>query len=321
MAKRLLGYGIPIFMLHRAHAGTRQGAGGTNPEHLRRCMQYLVDNQYIFISLQQLVLAIRNGDTLPYKSVVFTMDDGYTDQAQIVAPVFIEYGCPLTFFVITGILDQAIWTWDAKIAWIFETTELRYMETRLAGQELQLDLDGGKGKHLAKRRVLDLMRDTDARLVPELVSQLAGDADLEIPEIAPPQFQAMTWDMARKLETQGVRFAPHSVTHGTLSRLSDSSLRREILLSWETLGKELVDPVKIFCYPTGRASDFGIREMQILEENGYLGAVSTVPMLVETGTRSRDRLFCLPRIALPDNMDNFIQCCTWVEYAKQLYHR
>lgn len=321
LAKQLLGYGIPIFMLHRPHSDTRQCAGGTSSDHLRRCLQYLVDNHYRFVSLQQLVHAIRNGETIPYKSVVFTMDDGYIDQAQIVAPVFIEYGCPLTFFVITGMIDQAIWPWDAKIAWIFETTAKSVISTRFSGQHLQFHLDRDRGKQQSKRVALDLMRDMESGLVPEMVSQLAHDAGLDMPETPPPMFQAMTWDMARNLERQGVQFAPHSVTHSVFSRLPYGLLLQEVQDSWQTLEKELASPAKIFCYPTGRASDFGIREMKALEENGYLGAVSSVPRLVAADSEAAGQLFCLPRFALPDSMDNFIQCCTWMEYAKQLYNR
>ena len=127
----------------------------------------------------------------------------------------------------------------------------------------------------------------------------------------------MNWDMARALEDKGVRFAPHSISHQTLSRLDESPLQREILGSWQVLQKELDNPLKVFCYPTGRRIDYGQREIDLLKREGFLGAVST-----DTGAgRPREphvrRLFTLPRLSLPHIMEDFIQYCSWMEYIKQ----
>ena len=95
---------------------------------------YLVRNKYNFISLERLVLALRNEEALPPKPVVFTLDDGYVDQAEIAVPIFLEFDCPVTFFVITGMLDHTLWPWDAKVSWIIETTGKTSLDTTISGQ-------------------------------------------------------------------------------------------------------------------------------------------------------------------------------------------
>lgn len=303
-------------MLHRmAPDGTRR-SGRTNPSHLRRCLQYLVKNRYSFISVEQLILALENGRPLQPRSVVFTMDDGYTDQARVAAPIFLEFGCPLTFFVITGMLDQTLWPWDAKIAWMMETTKRTSLKTSILDKQLNLALENKEGRRLARRLVQDVIREADPQNIPMILSQLSLDADVALPDRPPDTYSSITWDTARRLEGMGIQFAPHSVTHNTLSRLSDTSLDEEIKGSWQTLKNELVNPLKVFCYPTGRAIDFGDREIEALARNGFQGAVATTPGFVQPENNPDKQLFCLHRFSLPESMDDFIQYCTWIEYVK-----
>jgi len=268
------------------------------------------------ISLEQLVTALRNSQPLPSKAVAFTMDDGFSDQAKCAAPVFEEFNCPLTFFVITGMLDQTLWPWDAQVAWITETSEKTSLETTVAGDVFALPLGDAYSRRLAKRALLDAIREVPARQVEGIMNGIARDAGVVIPEKPPAAYQPMSWEMARQLERKGIQFAPHSVSHNVLSRLDSESMQQEIKDSWHTLDKELLNPLKIFCYPTGREIDYNKREIDALRECGYLGAVTTTPDFVEPANTSDKQLFRLPRFPLPESLDDFIQYCTWIEYAK-----
>ena len=117
-----------------------QSSGAITPGHLRRCLSYLVENDYTFISLEQLVTALANSESLPPRAVVFTMDDGFIDQAEITAPIFIEFSCPLTFFVITGMLDQSLWPWDAQISWITENSRQPLLRSVINGHPVEVSL-------------------------------------------------------------------------------------------------------------------------------------------------------------------------------------
>lgn len=319
VARRFIGNGIPVFMLHRmAH----QNAGGTNlPEHLRRCLGYLVEHDYTFLSLERYVHALINRQTLPERAVVFTMDDGYRDQAEIAAPIFIEYGCPLTFFIISGMLDREIWPWDAQLAWIISNSPEETLATGVTGRPERYSLDSHANKRRTRHALLDIFREADAEHVPAMLQQLALDASVALPEQAPEEYAPMDWNMARALEHRGIRFAPHSMTHKTLSRVNDDTSRDEILGSWHALKNKLDNPLKLFCYPTGRDRDYTEREVRILGENGFLGAVSTIPGFAELARNNAQLQFNLPRLALPDTMEDFIQYCSWIEYAKERFRK
>lgn len=318
IAAWVFGRSIPIFMVHRL-AVRGQAITGITPDHLRHCLQYLQKSGYTFISLEQLILALIHQTPLPDKAVTFTMDDGYTDQARIAAPIFLEFACPLTFFVITGLIDQALWPWDARVSWLVDHAKKSVLEIKLADETLSVNLGNTLNYRLARQRLRDFIKEMDAELIPDILLRLSQAADVAIPEAIPTAYQPLTWDMARELEAKGVRFAPHSRTHRILSKLSRASAEQEIRGSWETLQRELANPLKVFCYPTGRIFDFGSREIELLRDTGFLGAVATVPGFVEPGKLRDDQIFRLPRFELPDNMTDFIQYCSWIEHARWIY--
>ena len=289
---------------------------GISPEHLRSCLRYLVDKGYDFLSLETIIQSLRNREPLPEKAVVFTMDDGYLDQARLAAPIFLEFNCPLTFFVITGMLDQNLWPWDSQLAWVIENSKNSVIEIKLSDEVIHMDIDDPLKKRHARHKIRDFIKEMDADLTYDSVCQLAYAAGTSIPESAPADYQALNWEMARDLEKKGIRFAPHSRTHRILSKLGHDAVESEIRSSWETMTSNLVRPLKVFCYPTGRKLDFGPREINMLKKEGFLGAASTITGYVTKSISPEEQLFCLPRFELPESMNSFKQDCSWIEYVK-----
>jgi len=315
LASRHFGRGIPIFMVHRIKT-EGQSITGTTPEYLRSCLRYLAEKGYEFLSLEAIIQSLRNREPPPEKAVVFTMDDGYLDQAQIASPIFLEFNCPVTFFVITGMLDQKLFPWDSQVSWIIENSKKSEIEINLSDEVIYINIDDTKKKQHARRKIRDIIKEMDAELTHDSICQLAYAAGTPVPEAAPSAYRSMDWDMARDLEKMGIRFAPHSRTHRIMSKLGRDAAESEILGSWETMTNNLAKPLKVFCYPTGRMLDFGPREIDILKTEGFLGAVSTIPGYVTNSISPEKQLFCLPRLELPGSMNYLKQYCSWVEYVK-----
>lgn len=315
LANALFGRGVPVFMIHRIKVAG-QANSGTTPEHLRDCLSYLVANGYNFVSLEEIILSMRNQTALPNKSVAFTIDDGFVEQGEVAAPIFFEFKCPVTFFVVTGMLDQKIWPWDAKVSWIIDNTKKNRITIKFEDEWLIETLGDKASCSTARAKIRNVIKEMDAERIPELINKLAEAADVTVPEAAPRCYQSINWEMARELESRGVRFAPHSMSHRILSKLNKPSVEEEIIGSWRVMERELVNPLKIFCYPTGRTLDFGPREIAILKKENFLGAVSTEPGYVEGKKEHEKQLFRIPRLVVPDNMRDFMQYCSWIERAK-----
>ena len=317
LASRFLEHIVPIFMVHRMRF-EGQPTSGITPDHLRNCLHYLNKTGYTPVSLEDLILALKNQTQLPDKAVVFTMDDGYIDQALLAVPIFMEFNYPLTFFIITGMLDHTLWPWDAQVSWIINHSKKQLLEVNLEDEIICVELGSRNKQSLAREKVRDIVKELDNELIPDILIRLAEAAEVSIPDVAPPDFQPLDWEKARELEARGIRFAPHSKTHRILSKLHKTSMENEILGSWEVLEKELTNPLKVFCYPTGRRLDYGPREVGFLRKKGFLGAVSTTPGHVEFQENPIEQIFHLPRFELPVNMTDFIQYCSWIEHAKEV---
>ena len=312
----LIGHSIPIFMMHR-FADEEHLLTGVSQDHLRNCLEYLKRNNYTFLSLEEAIDALTNKKALPEKPITFTMDDGFFEQGKIAASIFPEYNCPLTFFLVTGLLDQSLWPWDAQVSWIIDNTKQQSISLNLIDETILISADDLKQRRAVREKVRNTLKEIDAESVPEILQQFARSACVKIPEKPPSQYQPMSWENARSLEKKDIRFAPHSVTHRILSKLPRESVIDEISGSWARLQENLDNPLKVFCYPTGRILDYGPREIGILKDLGFIGGVTTIPGHIVLDNKRRNAAFNLPRIELPDNMPDFIQYCSWIEYARK----
>lgn len=315
LASHFLNAHTPVFLIHQL-AHDKKHSYGLTPDHLRNCLSYLTENGHNFVSLKDAILALQYGHALPDKAVVFTIDDGFMEQTTAIVPIFLEFKCPLTFFVITDMLDQAIWPWDAKVSWLINNSTKSSIKIEFSDEAIHIDISNAEKKHYARDIVRAFIKETDAENITDALNCVAIATGVTIPDIPPHQYKAMTWDVARELEAKGVTFAPHSKTHQILSKMNAQSAKNEIEGSWQRLKEELNDPLNVFGYPTGRLFDFGSREISILKENNFLAAVSTIPGHLTSIEDPDLNLFSLPRLDLPESMTDFIQYCTWIEYAK-----
>ncbi|HSX09659.1 MAG TPA: polysaccharide deacetylase family protein, partial [Candidatus Saccharimonadales bacterium] len=78
-------------------------------EHIK----YLSEHQYHFMALEDLVHAILNHKTLPPKSIVITIDDGYIDDYTYGFLMAKKYHAIMNFMIPTGLIGQPDYmTWD-----------------------------------------------------------------------------------------------------------------------------------------------------------------------------------------------------------------
>jgi len=305
-----------IFMLHRFSVPDL-GITGHDPAALRRNLAWLRKAGYHLTSLADLIGRMRNDEPVQ-RSVAFTIDDGYFDHAEIAAPIFAEFDCPVTCFVTTGFLDQNVWFWWDRLMHTFEQTKRRELKARIGGQEVQYRWDS----YDARRKAWwDLnLRCQDASETDRLqcVEEFSREAEVELPAAAPPRFAPMSWNTARRLESQGVMFGPHTVTHPVLGTTSPAQAEWEIAESWKRLSAEVTKPVPLFCYPNGRSHDVGDREIHAIRRLGLWGGLMAHPgeLSPEQFHRSQESRYRIPRFAYTDDLSQLLQCLSGVEQLK-----
>lgn len=310
-----------VFMLHRFRDDSR-GTGGFPPDTLRTILGRLRKDGHRFLSLDALADALASGD-LPERAVVFTIDDGYLDQATIGAPVFAEFDCPVTTFVTCGFLDRELWFWWDKIEYVFLNARSPDLQVTLGGAPLRWQWRDDPARDAAQEDFTVRCKQVPDAEKHAAILQLAQSGNVDLPVQAPPQYAPMSWDQARACEARGMTFGPHTVTHPILSRTPDAQADLEISRSWQRLAQEVKHPVPVFCYPNGGPEDFGDREIQILRRLGFKGAVIgdpgyATPRRFQAGP---DAPYRIRRFALPESVPHALQCTTGIERLKSILGR
>ena len=303
-------------MLHRM-VEEGAGSGGHTPSFLRQCLEYLRANGHSFVSIEDIIDHLSHDKPLPPKPVAFTMDDGFEDQATLAAPVFIEFDCPATLFVVTGMLDEQLWPWFSKVEYLIDHCKENTIELELPSGKKTFTLDTPHQNSKASACIQEEIKGMPWEQVDGMLETISRTTQVDIPLTAPKQYRPITWETARTLEKQGIRLGPHTVSHPILSKTDDIQSTAEITRSWQRLKEELSSPSPVFCYPNGRSADFGQREIDIIKSNGLSGALSTVTGCASKDDPTTSDLYRLPRFGLPGTFDDFIQYSTWIEYAKQ----
>lgn len=308
---------LSVFMIHKVKADAE---GGPSLAALRAILEELRALRLRVVSLQSSIERHIAGEPQLPDSVAFTLDDGTSEQMEVIAPLLAKYDCEATVFLITGFVDGAVWPWDYRIDYIFSTTRLKELHHQIPGLINPIcDLK----RSASKRIVLNFCKTLPASSVESVVTKLAEIAEVSLPAAIPSGWRALTWDGARGLEQQGIRFAPHGVTHSILSKMSPDEARHEIRTSWERVRQEMRSPSPIFAWPTGRASDFGVREIAYAKDSGLIGAVtaSCDYAVLPTVDGSEEPRYRIGRFPMPSSPLDFLQYATWIERGKQLTFR
>lgn len=311
-----------VFMLHRFRDAER-GIVGYDPWRLRRALAYMVKNGYEFVSLAELFSRLAGRGLEPRGAVAFTIDDGYIDQATVAAPIFAEFDCPVTTFVSTGFLDGKIWFWWDQIEYIFQHAACRSVEVPLGNSLLGYRWSNEDQRVQAQEEFTEKCKRVTQEEKLTAISRLAQAAGVAVPESPPSHCAPMSWEQLRACERIGMTFGPHSVVHPVLARTTDGQARYEITESWARLCAEARSPVPVFCYPNGGWDDFGDREIGLLRQLGFLGAVVGEPGYASAIAfqRNEDSPFRVQRFSLPDGLPHVVQYVSGVERFKQILRR
>ena len=314
LVNRVFGAHVTIFTLHRSES--KDGAyQGTPPAILEKCLQYAQSHQFQFASVDELVDMARRGERLRRPTLCFTLDDGYQDQLDELVPILLQYKAKPTLYVITDLVDHADWPWDAKLAYIIWQSSAQFSRFNFEGQVIPVDLSTLAGRTETRRRlnafIKSLNADQLARCMVAIVEQFA----VEPPASAPPQYKPSTWSRLREFEAQGLRIGSHGQTHLTLNMLSDSAVLGELMHANARLSAEIANPSRVFCYPSGTAADFSAKHEPLVQQAGFIGAVSCISK-TNTAAQIKSGPFHIHRIGFPKQPNAFARYASWVEFLR-----
>jgi peptidoglycan/xylan/chitin deacetylase (PgdA/CDA1 family) len=291
-----------ILMLHR-FAWYSEGARGHDVNELRSTLASLRASGVRFIGLEEAIRESfedqRTASRAP--AIAVTVDDGYRDFMLMGLPVFEEFECPVTCFVVPEVIDGKSWFWWDRLDWSLRRLPTHELSLALAGEQVRFSRAGVNTDASVRRPLVSQLKrvpETERMAFLDALEVAAGSSR---PALPPDEYRVMGWDDIRSCEQRGVMFGAHSLSHPVLSQCDDSRREAEILGSIQRVAKEVARPSRVFCYPYGLVDDFGPPDFRILGNASVEYAVSAEPGTLRPGagplSRHDPRRWSIPRFA------------------------
>lgn len=312
----LLGQFVTIYMMHRPKA-TDGAYEGTNPELLELYIKQAQKRGFHFASVEEVVSDALSGKKQRHPTLSFTLDDGYQDQLDVLVPVLLQYNCKPTIFVITDMIDTNEWPWDAKLAYGIWNTPVTQLEVQMNSAFEKIRLDTPIHRISARRQLT-----TYAKRLPE--NQLEKFLDTILPQLkidfsSPPrEYQPASWKSLQVAEAKGLHVGSHGCSHRVFNSLTDDQIIVELDRAKHTLAEHIKNPSRIFCYPSGKITDFSNKHSTLLKNAGYIGSLSSIPgnpnyRMIQSNP------FSICRHSIPNNLGTFIRYASWLEYLRSKF--
>lgn len=311
---QLLPPSVTIFMLHRL-AVPELGVEGISPDYLRGCLSYLKKNGYRFISIEDAIRRALANELGREKWVAFSLDDGFEEQVRSGAPIFGEFECPVTCFLVTDFIDGKLWPWDYQLMYLADKANKQTINVNLDGVDHPINM----GTPDSKAFLLRFARSIAPESVMQTVQLIAQKVGVELPATPPPEMQPTKWSDVRAAEKYGMQFGPHSTSHFILSRTRAETLHDEIARSTRRLREECAQPASVFCYPSGKVDEIDNRTIELVRGQGLLCGVSAEPGYIEQDSAQRypGYRFVLPRLPLPEDAHEFKLYVSWAQRLRE----
>lgn len=288
-----------IFTLHHVRPDSGQAFSpnailSITPEFLETVIQAVLQAGMVPVHVHDLPELLRNNPDNK-RFVCFTLDDGYRNNAEYAAPIFMKYNIPFTIYITAGFAEHN------RILW-WETVE------HLLRIRHQLEFDFGTGlevlnlnttaqKQAAFTRFAYYVDENDEDAAVAKIANLAQQCRFD-----PLQLTAdLVMDRQALLQLQQaagelVHFGAHSLKHLNLNHITDQRAKEEIKGSAKWLVNNLGKAPKSFSYPYGWKSAVNERDCEFVREAGFAVGVTTQPGMLEAASMAR--AYDLPRVSL-----------------------
>lgn len=221
--------------------------------------------------------------------VVFTFDDGYWDNYEIVFPLLKQKGIPATFFVVTEYIGarKPLWEWE-----VVSLVSNQQGPRRVTVDGEVLERRAGESQVGFALRVFQRLRwaskETQTRALDTLRASTVGAEPPTHPD------HCMTWEQLRTMKRGGMEIGSHAASHRPLSALSSQEATEEIRQSKARIEQELGDRCLHFSFPFGSRRDYNEGLVSDVRDAGY----ETCCLNIHGYNHLREGVFTLKRVVM-----------------------
>lgn len=253
---------------------------------------HFLSRRYTIVPLEDMVNRLRRGQKLFRRAIAITFDDGYRDNYTRAFPILHRYQAPATFYLTTGCIENRQVLWTAYLRYLLTVTQVK--ELRLVQPEaLCLDLTPPGAREEAFTILVVRMKNIPTAQRQDMLAAVA--AQLQVSDLSPLQDIMMSWAEVREMQSQGMSFGAHTITHPNLPNTPSAEAEQEIYGSKTAIEEQIKEPVLHFSYPNGRGSSHLTAQVKaIVQRVGFASAVTSFAGCIQPG----DDLFALKRVGV-----------------------
>jgi peptidoglycan/xylan/chitin deacetylase (PgdA/CDA1 family) len=304
-----------VFMMHHFCAGGERDGISLPVDVLDKCLHYASDHGYSVIPLSEYVQNLMNRSGL-YKTLVFTVDDGYRDFYEFAYPIFRKYDMPASVFLVSDFVDGTLHLWWDQIRYAIQHTKNCAIDVPIGTRNLCYSLQSKDEREHAIHDIVEYCKTVSEEQRYAAVSHISRSLNNKHSESPDGERKALSWDQIMEMQNHHIEFFPHTKTHPILSGCAEENVEVEISESKQRIESQLRNTADIFCYPNGRFQDITESVINSLKKCGYRAAVSA-----EEGfdhVRYTADFYRLRRYSMPDHPAKFKQLISGMEAFKRL---
>jgi peptidoglycan/xylan/chitin deacetylase (PgdA/CDA1 family) len=231
-------------------------------------VDYFEKHGYAFLSLDDLAKGLQQGN-LKQPFVVFTFDDGYIDNLEIVFPILKNRRIPFAIYVVPAFPDRKAVLWRYVLQDAVRNKKL--LGFSLSGIHYEVNLANLDELPRNIKLIRSLIKTTAPADFNKRLEQIFGkDLNQMLKKTAE---LTLSWDQIRQLSSDPfVCIAAHTLNHYPLTQLTEAQATSEILESKMVLESKIKRTVNHFAYPYGAV---GEREIKMVQATDFTSAVTT----------------------------------------------
>ena len=243
-------YGKIIFLTYHSFS-TRKDVSNINRTQIKQFEKQLL---YIKKNFQVIgildAIDILKGKIEPFVEkpmAVITVDDGFSDNYELMFPLTVKYDTPVTIYLATDFIDTERPPWPIQIVEIVDRTKMTFID-----YPEKMKLTERKDKIF----VIQSLKKLWGKLPPSERFKNLEELRYQLKVNSNFSYRPLTWNQIREMNRSTITFGSHTVYHSILTLVSNSIIEKEIRLSKKRIEEELDSPCITFAKLNCRFNNF-----------------------------------------------------------------
>lgn len=275
----------------------------------RKQLEYFRDNFHV-VRMEQVIEAVKCGESLPENALLLTFDDGYIDNYTYAFPLLQEFGFQGSFFIPGKTFTTHQLLDVNKIHYILASADIKKLLVDVKekmdyyrGREYDYPPTGELWEQYAVDERFDgketvfVKRMLQTVLPEKLRNRISSDLFEKYVGVTEEQLAYelyMTPEQIRTLKQQGMYIGIHGYDHYWLGNLSGDQMREDILKALDTMDEFIDRKEWVMNYPYG---NFNHDVLDFIQVNGACIGLTTEVRIADL---DRDPALALPRLDCND---------------------